>query len=108
MALPGVATRSWLAIGIAVFVVSCGDDGPRPQPGAHIVFIDVDDHGLSALWDSNSPHLQAAARQGVLGYSRVDIPTHSNQSNMTLLSGGWPEVTSVPHNSWLDRAQGFK
>jgi len=65
------------------------------------------DHGLLALWDSNSPNLQKMANQGVLGYSRADIPTHSNQSNMTLLSGAWPEVTDVPHNSWLDRSKAY-
>src|SRR5262252_2421931 len=95
---------------VALLFAACGDDGPAhvpPQPGPHIIFIDIDDHGLLALWDSNSPNLQKMAKQGVLGYSRADIPTHSNQSNMTLLCGAWPEATDVPHNSWLDRSKAY-
>src|SRR5690349_13062499 len=95
---------------VALLCVACGDDGTShvpPAAGPHVVFLDIDDHNLSALWDSNSPNLQKLAKEGVLSYSRVDIPTHSNQSNITLLTGAWPEVSDVPHNSWLDRAHAY-
>jgi arylsulfatase A-like enzyme len=97
------------ALAVCLIFSACGDDTTRvpPQPGAHIIFIDIDDHGLGALWDSNSPNLQRFAKEGTLAYSRVDIPTHSNQSNITLLTGAWPEVTDVPHNSWLDRSKNY-
>src|SRR5262245_17573151 len=95
---------------VLLWVAACGNDSSHvsPQPGSHVVFIDIDDHGLGALWDSNSPNLQRMARQGVLAYSRADIPTHSNQSNITLFTRAWPEVTNVPHNSWLDRLYGYR
>ncbi|HJZ84029.1 MAG TPA: alkaline phosphatase family protein [Polyangia bacterium] len=99
----------WLAC--AFLLTACGDDTsghPPPQPGPHVIFIDIDDHGLAALWDSSSPNLQRMAREGAFAYSRVDLPTHSNQSNLTLLTGAWPEVTDVPHNSWLDRMRGYQ
>jgi hypothetical protein len=90
------------------FTCGCGDDQSVAPPGPpHVIFIDIDDHGLAALWDANAPNLQRAAREGVLAFSRVDLPTHSNQNNITLLTGAWPEATNVPHNSWLDRAAGF-
>src|SRR5438477_11187907 len=103
--------RVYLLLAVALILgQACGDDSHRapPQAGSHVIFIDIDDHGLGALWDSRAPNLQKMAREGVLAYSRVDLPTHSNQSNLTLLTGAWPEVTDVPHNSWLDRALSFR
>src|SRR5262249_28696880 len=105
----GMPFMRWLAC--AFLLTACGDDTsghPPPQPGPHVIFIDIDDHGLAALWDSSSPNLQRMAREGAFAYSRADLPTHSNQSNFTLLTGAWPEVTDVPHNPWLDRMRGYQ
>jgi arylsulfatase A-like enzyme len=101
--------RTWLpALALLVALPACGDDTHKTDPGPHVIYIDIDDHGLSALWDSNAPTLQKMAREGAFAFSRADLPTHSNHSNITLLTGAWPEVTDVPHNSWLDRANGFR
>jgi len=71
------------------------------------VQIDIDDHGLAGLWTANAPNIKGLIQRGVLAFSRVIIPTHSNQNNMSLLSGQYPDGTNVPANSWLSRRLGF-
>src|SRR5579883_773180 len=74
----------------------------------HVIQIDIDDHGLKALWDANAPNLKGLIANGTYGYSRVLIPTHSNQSNFTQLCGAYPDVDNVPNNTWLDRSDMYK
>ena len=95
--------------------LGCGERGPLGGGGAggarvkpHLVYLDIDDHGLSVLWEAQAPNLQRLAREGLFGFSRVDLPTHSNQNNYTLLTGAWPERTNVPHNAYLSRSNGFR
>ena len=80
--------------------------GHAPAP-ARVVQIDIDDHGLAGLWMANAPNLEGLIHRGTLAYSRVIIPTHSNQNNMSLLTGQYPDGDDVPANSWLSRAGGF-
>jgi arylsulfatase A-like enzyme len=88
-----------------VALAGCGD---RPSgPRGHVIEIDIDDHGLSALWTANAPNLKGLITRGTLAFSRVDVPTHSNQNNMTLLTGQYPDGHDVPSNAWLSRAAGF-
>ena len=35
------------------------------------------------------------------------VPTHSNQNNMSLLTGQYPDGDNVPSNDWLARNAGF-
>jgi arylsulfatase A-like enzyme len=91
----------------AVCVVGCGDDHAAPDTGTHVILIDIDDHGLAALWMAQAPNLKGLIARGTLAYSRVDVPTHSNQNNYTLLTGQYPDGHNVPHNAWLSRAAGF-
>ncbi len=36
------------------------------------------------------------------------VPTHSNQNNIALLTGQYPDGNDVPANDWLSRANGFQ
>jgi arylsulfatase A-like enzyme len=91
----------------AALVGGCGDDHATPDTGNHVVLIDIDDHGLAALWMAQAPNLKGLIARGTLAYSRVDVPTHSNQNNYTLLTGQYPDGHNVPHNAWLSRARDF-
>src|SRR5882672_6280813 len=84
----------------------CGGDN-RPGPAGHVIEIDIDDHGLAGLWMANAPNLKALIARGTLAFSRVDLPTHSNQNNMTLVTGQYPDGHNVPSNGWLSRTAGF-
>jgi hypothetical protein len=89
---------------------ACGGNGgsDTPQPSRpHVIEIDIDDHGLAGLWMANAPNLKGLIARGTLAYSRVLVPTHSNQNNFALLSGQYPEGHSVPSNAWLSRSQNF-
>jgi predicted AlkP superfamily pyrophosphatase or phosphodiesterase len=99
----------------ALALVACGNDdvpdagpavdaGPADGGAQYVVEIDIDDHGLKALWSSPSPNLRRMIREGTLAFTRVDLPTHSNHNNMTLITGEWPEADNVPANSWLSRS----
>jgi hypothetical protein len=92
-------------------VAACGSSAPSPDAGrtptSRVVQIDIDDHGLAGLWMANAPHIKGLIQRGVLAFSRVLVPTHSNQNNMSLLSGQYPDGTNVPANSWLSRQLGF-
>ena len=73
----------------------------------HVIEIDIDDHGLAGLWMANAPHLKGLIARGTLAFSRVVVPTHSNQNNMALLTGQYPDGHNVPSNSWLSRTLSF-
>ncbi|HET6146226.1 MAG TPA: alkaline phosphatase family protein [Polyangia bacterium] len=101
--------RTFAALGLVAAAACGGGKGaPQPQPSRpHVITIDIDDHGLAGLWMANAPHLRGLIARGTLAYSRVLVPTHSNQNNIALLSGQYPEGHSVPSNSWLSRARDF-
>jgi hypothetical protein len=84
---------------------ACASGGPPPPQ--NVIYIDIDDHGLTGLWAANAPNLKGLIARGTFGYSRVDVPTHSNHNNMTLLTGQYPDGDDVPDNSWLDRTKSF-
>src|SRR6476646_7400360 len=85
-----------------------GGGGDQPQPSKpHVSEIDIDDHGLAGLWMANAPNLKGLIARGTLAYSRVLVPTHSNQNNLTLLTGQYPEGHNAPANGWLSRTAGF-
>src|SRR4051812_49483522 len=94
-----------------VAAAACGGGGngaPQAQPKRpHAITIDIDDHGLAGLWMANAPNLKGLIARGTLAFSRVDVPTHSNQNNITLLTGQYPEGHNAPANGWLSRTSGF-
>ncbi|HVV50449.1 MAG TPA: alkaline phosphatase family protein, partial [Polyangia bacterium] len=95
-----------LALALAALALGCGDNGAR-GPSSHLVFIDIDDHGLSGLWMANAPNIKGLIARGTLAFSRVVVPTHSNQNNISLLTGQYPDGDDVPANDWLSRGGGF-
>jgi|GEM_PF-2355906 len=99
-----------LASAAALLGAGCGDGSGRARPPVHghVIEIDIDDHGLAGLWMANAPNLKGLIARGTLAFSRVVVPTHSNQNNIALLTGQYPEGHDVPANSWLSRAAGLK
>jgi hypothetical protein len=97
--------RRLMILGALGVLAGCGDN--RSGPTRHVIEIDIDDHGLAGLWMANAPNLKGLIGRGTLAFSRVDVPTHSNQNNMTLLTGQYPEGHNVPSNGWLSRTRGF-
>ncbi|HUB09883.1 MAG TPA: alkaline phosphatase family protein [Myxococcales bacterium] len=95
--------KALLAVGLLAAGCSSG-----PQPPQNVIYIDIDDHGLTALWTADAPNIKGLIARGTLAYSRVDVPTHSNHNNYTLLTGQYPDGDDVPANSWLDRSEDFK
>jgi arylsulfatase A-like enzyme len=95
-----------LAVALAG-AAGCGGGAGQTGPKGHVIEIDIDDHGLAGLWMANAPNLKGLIARGTLAFSRVDIPTHSNQNNITLLTGQYPEGHDVPANGWLARTMGF-
>ena len=102
----GFRTRFALAALLAG-AAGCGGSGGPQGPKGHVIEIDIDDHGLAGLWMANAPNLKGLIARGTLAFSRVDVPTHSNQNNMTLLTGQFPEGHDVPANGWLSRTANF-
>jgi hypothetical protein len=97
-----------LAVAVtAAAAAGCGGGSTPAGPPGHVIQIDIDDHGLAGLWMANAPNLKGLIARGTLAYTRVVVPTHSNQNNMALLSGQFPDGDNVPANSWLSRAAGF-
>lgn len=98
---------------VALFASACGGGKsgtttPPPSPFVtHTIEIDIDDHGLAGLWMANAPNLKGLIARGTFAFSRVVVPTHSNQNNMALITGQYPEGDNVPANAWLSRAQNF-
>jgi hypothetical protein len=97
--------RAMICAAICV-ALGCGDN-QRRGPTGHVIEIDIDDHGLAGLWMANAPNLKGLIARGTLAFSRVDVPTHSNQNNMSLLTGQYPDGHDVPSNGWLSRTLGF-
>jgi Type I phosphodiesterase / nucleotide pyrophosphatase len=93
------------ALSLAAWAAGCG--GVPPGPSGHVIEIDIDDHGLAGLWMANAPNLKGLIARGTLAFSRVLVPTHSNQNNMSLLTGQYPDGDDVPSNDWLSRGAGF-
>jgi Type I phosphodiesterase / nucleotide pyrophosphatase len=95
------------AVALAFALWTSGCSGTRPPPSGHVIEIDIDDHGLAGLWMANAPNLKGLIARGTLAFSRVVVPTHSNQNNMSLLTGQYPDGDNVPANDWLARDAGF-
>ncbi|HSS39247.1 MAG TPA: alkaline phosphatase family protein, partial [Polyangia bacterium] len=96
---------------VALTVASCGGGASGAGgkgPSGHVILIDIDDHGLAGLWAANAPNLKGLIARGTLAFSRVVVPTHSNQNNIALLTGQYPDGNDVPANDWLSRANGFQ
>ena len=105
-AMSALRTRLIVAVALAGAAGCGGGSGPQ-GPKGHVIEIDIDDHGLAGLWMANAPNLKGLIARGTLAFSRVDVPTHSNQNNMTLLTGQYPEGHNAPANGWLSRTAGF-
>jgi arylsulfatase A-like enzyme len=102
-----VNSRAGFAL-LAPLLLAAACHGPSAtQHAARVIQIDIDDHGLAGLWMANAPNLMGLIQRGTLAYSCVVIPTHSNQNNMALLTGQYPDGDDVPANSWLARDGGF-
>jgi len=97
-----------LALLAPLLLTACGGGTGRPAVQGHVIEIDIDDHGLSALWMANAPNIKGLIARGTLAFSRVVVPTHSNQNNIALLTGQYPEGHDVPANGWLSRQDGFQ
>jgi arylsulfatase A-like enzyme len=97
---------SLVAFVLAAAAVGCGGGAPA-GPRTHVIEIDIDDHGLAGLWMANAPNLKGLIARGTLAFTRVLVPTHSNQNNMSLLTGQYPDGDNVPSNDWLSRSAGF-
>ena len=97
---------------VAFTLASCGGGSAGGAggkgPSGHVILIDIDDHGLAGLWAANAPNLKGLIARGTLAFSRVVVPTHSNQNNIALLTGQYPDGNDVPANDWLSRANGFQ
>lgn len=103
--------RLTLALAAVLALAACPKPATKPKPKPkvpdHVLEIDIDDHGLAGLWAANAPNLKGLIANGTLAYTRVIVPTHSNQSNMALLTGQYPDGNDVPGNAWLDRSLKF-
>src|SRR3954468_8141608 len=99
--------RCVFVVALVLAAARCGSDDAAPAPAGHVIEIDIDDHGLAGLWAANAPNLKGLIARGTLAYSRVLVPTHSNQNNIALLCGQYPDGHNVPSNSWLARDKGF-
>ena len=95
------------ALALAVAPAGCGSASGPPVAKGHVIEIDIDDHGLAGLWMANAPNIKGLIARGTLAFSRVIVPTHSNQNNIALLTGQYPDGHDVPANSWLARDSGF-
>jgi arylsulfatase A-like enzyme len=120
---PGTGTRAarLAALSLAVYpflpllsvlplllALGCSDTAGTPAgPGGHVIVIDIDDHGLAGLWMANAPNIKGLIARGTLAFTRVVVPTHSNQNNIALLTGQYPDGNDVPANDWLARTNGF-
>src|SRR6185295_15561793 len=107
-----------LVVGILFVFTAAAGTGCKDSNGAgaiasgpvyakHVIEIDIDDHGLAGLEMANAPNLKGLIARGTLAYTRVIIPTHSNQSNMALITGQYPDGNNVPANAWLGRDINF-
>ena len=95
------------ALSLAALALACGENHPAAGPSGHVIEIDIDDHGLAGLWMATAPKIKGLIARGTLAFTRVVVPTHSNQNNMSLLTGQYPDGDNVPANDWLSRSAGF-
>jgi arylsulfatase A-like enzyme len=95
------------ALALTALALGCGGGAGAPAPAGHVIEIDIDDHGLAGLWMANAPNIKGLIARGTLAFTRVVVPTHSNQNNIALLSGQYPDGNDVPANDWLSRTGGF-
>jgi arylsulfatase A-like enzyme len=95
------------ALALTALALGCGGGGGAPAPAGHVIEIDIDDHGLAGLWMANAPNIKGLIARGTLAFTRVVVPTHSNQNNIALLTGQYPDGNDVPANDWLSRTGGF-
>ena len=96
------------ALSLAAISLGCGGGGSAPSgPSGHVIEIDIDDHGLAGLWMASAPNIKGLIARGTLAFTRVVVPTHSNQNNMSLLTGQYPDGNNVPANDWLGRDNNF-
>ena len=106
-----LATPALVLVALGGALAACRGSGPsvgvKPAGGGPVIVIDIDDHGLAGLWMANAPNLKGLIANGTLAFSRVVVPTHSNQNNLALLTGQYPDGNNVPANSWLSRAKDF-
>ena len=77
----------FVLVAALVGAAGCGGGSGPQGPKGHVIEIDIDDHGLAGLWMANAPNLKGLIARGTLAFSRVDVPTHSNQNNVTLRTG---------------------
>ena len=97
-----------LVLSLAAIASGCGGGSSSPSgPSSHVIEIDIDDHGLAGLWMASAPNIKGLIARGTLAFTRVVVPTHSNQNNMALLTGQYPDGNNVPANDWLGRDNGF-
>ncbi len=100
--------RAACAAALSLAAVSLGCGGSAPSgPSGHVIEIDIDDHGLAGLWMASAPNIKGLIARGTLAFTHVVVPTHSNQNNMSLLTGQYPDGNNVPANDWLGRDNGF-
>ena len=104
--------RFLIALALPLLLAACGGSSktttpPPPPLATHTIEIDIDDHGLAGLWMANAPNLKGLIARGTFAFSRVVVPTHSNQNNMALITGQYPDGDNLPANAWLSRAQSF-
>ena len=97
------------ALSLAAISLGCGGGGGSAPsgPSGHVIEIDIDDHGLGGLWMASAPNIKGLIARGTLAFTHVLVPTHSNQNNMSLLTGQYPDGDDVPANDWLGRDNGF-
>jgi arylsulfatase A-like enzyme len=95
------------ALSLAALALGCGGSSAPAGPSSHVIEIDIDDHGLAGLWMANAPNIKGLIARGTLAFTHVVVPTHSNQNNMSLLTGQYPDGDDVPANDWLGRDNGF-
>ena len=97
------------ALPLAALALGCGGGSSAAPsgPSGHVIEIDIDDHGLAGLWMASAPNIKGLIARGTLAFTRVVVPTHSNQNNMALLTGQYPDGNDVPANDWLGRDNGF-
>lgn len=94
--------RRHLALSLFLLSTACIGSAPPPPP-QNVIQIEIDDHGLQGLWEANAPNIKSLIAHGVFGYSRVQVPTHSNQGNYATLTAQFPEGSGVPGNARVDR-----
>ncbi len=95
--------RRFFPLVFVLFAAACGPSSTKKSTTPYVIEIDIDDHGLKALWQANAPNLKKMIHEGTLAYSRTALPTHSNHNNMALITGNYPDGHDVAANGPLDR-----